>query len=151
MAGRGERARSHGRRRRAASPCAWASGGRPCGPRPQGAGGVPREPEITRINSFPLTVNEPGATGVVQASLTTAFGDGRVFTLPQPLTGSEDFGIFGAALGVPSVFWHFGGADPALYRDVDPASLLEDGLPDTVPSNHSPHFAPVPEPTIEIG
>ncbi|WP_078908649.1 amidohydrolase [Streptomyces vietnamensis] len=115
------------------------------------ASGAPKEPEITGLNSFPVTVNDPEVTGVVQGALTAALGDGRVFTLPQPLTGSEDFGAFGTALGVPSVFWYFGGADPALYRDVDPASLLEDGLPDTVPSNHSPHFAPVPEPTIEIG
>ncbi|MFD9030189.1 hypothetical protein ACFVZW_03320 [Streptomyces sp. NPDC059567] len=74
-----------------------------------------------------------------------------VGTLPQPVTGSEDFGTFGTALDVPSVFWHFGGADPALYRDIDPATVLENGIPDTVPANHSPYFAPVPEPTLEIG
>ncbi|MFF0429061.1 amidohydrolase [Streptomyces sp. NPDC004520] len=115
------------------------------------ASGAPKEPEITGLHSFPVTVNDPEVTGVVQGALTAALGDGRVFTLPQPLTGSEDFGTFGTALGVPSVFWHFGGADPALYQGIDPASLLEDGLPDTVPSNHSPLFAPVPEPTIELG
>ncbi|MEX0173278.1 amidohydrolase [Streptomyces sp. LMG1-1-1.1] len=115
------------------------------------ASGAPKEPEITPFNSFPVTVNEPGATAVVHASLAEVLGQGRVFTLPQVITGSEDFGVFGTALGVPSVFWHFGGADPALYADVDPDSLLEDGLPDTVPANHSPHFAPVPGPTIPLG
>lgn len=67
------------------------------------------------------------------------------------VTGSEDFGAFGTALGVPSVFWHFGGADPALFQHIDPGTLLTDGLPDTIPANHSPYFAPVPEPTIRTG
>ncbi|MFF3033634.1 amidohydrolase [Streptomyces rubiginosohelvolus] len=115
------------------------------------ASGAPEEPEITRLPSFPVTVNEPGATGTVRSALAAALGDDRVLTLPQPLTGSEDFGTFGSALGVPSVFWYFGSADPALYEGIDAAAVPEDGLPDTVPSNHSPHFAPVPEPTVETG
>ncbi|WP_405858931.1 amidohydrolase [Streptomyces sp. NBC_00090] len=115
------------------------------------ASGAPREPEIVPFNSFPVTVNDGPATALVQSALAGALGEGRVFTLPQVITGSEDFGVFGTALGVPSVFWHFGGADPALYEGVDPGSLLEDGLPDTVPANHSPHFAPVPVPTIPLG
>ncbi|GGV16491.1 hippurate hydrolase [Streptomyces litmocidini] len=115
------------------------------------ASGAPKEPEIVPLNSFPVTVNDASATAVVQAALTEALGEGHVFTLSRTITGSEDFGVFGTALGAPSVFWHFGGADPALYADVDPDSLLEDGLPDTVPANHSPHFAPVPGPTIPLG
>ncbi|GGS73205.1 putative amidohydrolase [Streptomyces tanashiensis] len=115
------------------------------------ASGAPKEPEITGLNSFPVTVNDERATGTVMTAIAEALGQERVFTLPQTLTGSEDFGVFGTALGVPSVFWHFGGADPALFRDIDPEALLTDGLPETVPANHSPHFAPVPDPTIGIG
>ncbi len=115
------------------------------------ASGAPSEPEITGINSFPLTVNDHRATATVLSAIAEVLGEERVFTLPQPLTGSEDFGVFGTALAVPSVFWHFGGADPALFQHLDPNSLLTDGLPDTVPGNHSPRFAPVPEPTIRIG
>ncbi|MFH9736882.1 amidohydrolase [Streptomyces roseolus] len=115
------------------------------------ASGAPKDPEITALNSFPVTVNDERATDAVLTALTGAFGRERVFTLPQTLTGSEDFGVFGTALGVPSVFWHFGGADPALFRDADPERLLQDGLPATVPANHSPYFAPVPDPTIGIG
>ncbi|MFF5976972.1 amidohydrolase [Streptomyces sp. NPDC012769] len=115
------------------------------------ASGAPKDPEITALNSFPVTVNDERATDTVLTALAGAFGRERVFTLPQTLTGSEDFGVFGTALGVPSVFWHFGGADPALFRDADPERLLQDGLPATVPANHSPYFAPVPDPTIGIG
>ncbi|MFF7776114.1 amidohydrolase [Streptomyces tanashiensis] len=115
------------------------------------ASGAPEEPEITGLNSFPVTVNDERATGTVMTAIAEALGQERVFTLPQTLTGSEDFGVFGTALGVPSVFWHFGGADPALFRDIDPQALLTDGLPETIPANHSPYFAPVPDPTIGIG
>ncbi|WP_329116837.1 amidohydrolase [Streptomyces sp. NBC_01465] len=115
------------------------------------ASGAPKEPEIAGINSFPVTVNEARATATVLTAIGEALGAERVFTLPQTLTGSEDFGVFGTALGVPSVFWHFGGADPALFTHLDPDALLTDGLPDTIPANHSPHFAPVPDPTIQIG
>ncbi|WP_426362579.1 amidohydrolase [Streptomyces sp. E-08] len=115
------------------------------------ASGAPKGPEITGLNSFPVTVNDGPATGTVMAAIAGVLGQERVFTLPQTLTGSEDFGVFGTALGVPSVFWHFGGADPALFRDTDPEALLTDGLPETVPSNHSPYFAPLPDPTITTG
>ncbi|MGW4161409.1 amidohydrolase [Streptomyces sp. NPDC004788] len=115
------------------------------------ASGAPKEPEFAPLKSFPVTVNDAAATAVVQSALTEVMGEGRVFTLPQAITGSEDFGVFGTALGVPSVFWHFGGADHALYAGIDPDSILENGLPATVPANHSPHFAPVPGPTIPIG
>ncbi|MEU9866060.1 amidohydrolase [Streptomyces sp. NPDC047971] len=115
------------------------------------ASGAPKDPEILPFNTFPVTVNDHDATHAVQAALAEALGADHVFTLPRPVTGSEDFGTFGTALDVPSVFWHFGGADPALFRDIDPASLLENGIPDTIPANHSPYFAPAPEPTLEIG
>ncbi|MFI6727619.1 amidohydrolase [Streptomyces sp. R-74717] len=115
------------------------------------ASGAPKEPEITDFNGFPVTVNDHEATATVQAALTQVLGEGHVFTLPQPLTGSEDFGVFGTELQVPSVFWHFGGADPAAFKDIDPDSLLENGIPAEIPGNHSPLFAPVIDPTVEVG
>ncbi|MGA5196557.1 amidohydrolase [Streptomyces exfoliatus] len=115
------------------------------------ASGAPKDPEIDGINSFPVTVNDERATGTVLTAIGEVLGAERVFTLPQTLTGSEDFGVFGTALGVPSVFWHFGGADPALFRHIAIEDVLKDGLPDAVPANHSPLFAPVPDPTIRTG
>ena len=67
------------------------------------------------------------------------------------LSGSEDFGTFGEALGAPSVFWHFGGLELESFTDEDITSLLEDGVPATLPGNHSPKFAPAMDPTLEIG
>ncbi|MFF5537487.1 hypothetical protein ACFY71_34335 [Streptomyces cinerochromogenes] len=71
--------------------------------------------------------------------------------LPAPLTGSEDFGVFGRELGAPSVFWHFGGADPLAFAGRDLASVRTEGLPKTVAANHSPRYAPVARPALESG
>jgi hippurate hydrolase len=115
------------------------------------ASGAPREPEFTSLGAFPVTVNSAEATAATEAALRGALGEQAVFTLPQPLNGSEDFGLFGDVLGVPSVFWHFGGADWAAFAGLDLEALASRGLPDSVPMNHSPQYAPMPDPTIEVG
>jgi hippurate hydrolase len=61
--------------------------------------------------------------------------------------GSEDFGHFGTAFGAPSVFWFFGGGDPERYARAD----REGRLAEDVPSNHSPRYAPVIDPTLRTG
>ncbi|MFC1474270.1 amidohydrolase [Rhodococcus qingshengii] len=115
------------------------------------ASAAPRDPEITHLYAFPATINDAEATVAVHNSLARAFGINHVLTMPSVLSGSEDFSIFGTALGAPSVFWLFGGTDPSEFAATDLAALLENGLPENVPVNHSPLYAPVPEPTIEIG
>ena len=59
---------------------------------------------------------------------------------------SEDFGSFGAEWQVPSVFWFVGGVDRDVY-----AKAKKDGTIGTLPTNHSPYFAPVIHPTVESG
>lgn len=115
------------------------------------ASGAPQEPEITPLNSFPLTVNSADATATTIDGLRGALGEQAVLTLPQPINGSEDFGLFGTELDTPSVFWHFGGADPAAFEGLDPAALASRGLPPELPMNHSPRYAPLQDPTIELG
>ncbi|WP_194914287.1 amidohydrolase [Catenulispora rubra] len=115
------------------------------------ASGAERLPEITPLDELPLLVNDQAATDVVLDAFRDLLGADRVFVLPSTLTGSEDFGHFGATLGVPSVFWHFGGLDLADFTEQDILSLLEDGVPATLPSNHSPKFAPAVDPTLEVG
>ncbi|MEU9452717.1 amidohydrolase [Streptomyces sp. NPDC048277] len=114
------------------------------------ASGAPREPEIVTIDSFPVTRNDPEETEAVQAALAAEF-PGLTFELTSPVPNSEDFGAFGTALKVPSVYWFVGGADHKLYEGVDLEALVRDGIPPQIPSNHSPHFAPAPEPTLETG
>lgn len=101
------------------------------------ASGAPREPEVLHTGAFPVLVNDEAATARTMAAFRAEFGADRVVD-PGPVSGSEDVGLLATAAGAPLVYWLLGGGDPA----VDPADA---------PSNHSPAFAPLPEPTIEVG
>ena len=111
------------------------------------ASGAQKDPEITTTVSFPVLANDPDAC----ARLTEIFNAGVGVALdPGPVTGSEDVGLLASAVGVPCAYWFLGGSDPALFEGVttiDEARNIVDGLP----SNHSPLFAPVIDPTIRTG
>ena len=111
------------------------------------ASGARKEPEVTTAESFPVLVNDPAAS----ARLTEVFNAGVGLTLdPGPVTGSEDVGVLATAAGAPCAYWFIGGSDPALFAGVttiDEAKAVVDGLP----SNHSPYFAPMIEPTLRTG
>jgi hippurate hydrolase len=109
------------------------------------ASGAPREPEITPLDRYPLNVNNKEASDRVAAALRAYFGTDRVrHTGPAP--ASEDFGCFGTAWDVPSVYWFVGGTDPNLY-----AKAKAEGRINELPVNHNPAFAPVVHPTLETG
>src|SRR5690606_39175357 len=109
------------------------------------ASGSPREPEITALDRYPLNVNDGAASERIAAAFRAHFSPERVkHTGPAP--ASEDFGCFGTAWGVPSVFWFVGGHDPARYAEAKAAGALN-----RLPVNHSPEFAPVLHPTLETG
>lgn len=99
------------------------------------AAGAP-EPSIEKLYDFPVNFNDPEVTERVITALRAALGDDEVAEVP-PLLGSEDFGWLGESIGVPTVFWFFGG-----YERTEG---------DSVPTNHSPLFAPVIEPTLSTG
>jgi amidohydrolase len=102
------------------------------------ASGAP-EPDIEELYTFPLLYNDPEATAQLTATLRDALGPDKV-TESAPRMGSEDFGHLPEAIGVPGVYWFFGGM---------PDEVVDGDAP--VPSNHSPHFAPVMEPTLSTG
>lgn len=110
------------------------------------ASGAEREPEFHTDHTLPPTINDAGAT----ARLTTAFnrvlGEGTVID-PGMLTGSEDVSWFASDAGAPLVFWFWGGVDAAAFTDAVQAGTVASDIP----TNHSPYFAPVIHPTIEVG
>jgi hippurate hydrolase len=108
---------------------------------------APKRPEITPIDRYPLTVNDPDATGKVAGAFGSYFGHGRVEELSAPVPASEDFGSFGTAWHAPSVFWYIGGTDPDTYDKARRAGRVSQDIP----TNHSPNFAPVIHPTLETG
>jgi hippurate hydrolase len=110
------------------------------------ASGAPREPDIDLFEEAPVTVNDANVTSRVDAALTAALGAEAKFTAPRVL-GSEDFSEIAKGVNAPYSFWLFGGADPETYRTAEAA----DRLSTDIPGNHSPHFAPVIQPTLNTG
>jgi metal-dependent amidase/aminoacylase/carboxypeptidase family protein len=113
------------------------------------ASGAPVAPEITSVGAFPVVVNDAAACAKVSDAFAASFGPGLVLD-PGRVTGSEDVGLLATASGAPCVYWLLGGADPAHFAGI---ASLDDAkaVVATLPSNHSPLFAPVIEPTLRTG
>jgi len=107
--------------------------------------GVPedRAPLVHRKTSHPANYNDPQLTERVARSLQKTLGEPDVLRAP-PVMASEDFGYWGLGRSIPTCMFWLGAADPVQFRQSQ-----ETGVP--VPSNHSPRFAPLPEPTIRTG
>jgi amidohydrolase len=106
---------------------------------------APRPPEIIWKESAPLLVSDPAATETTVAAFAKHFGEQRLMPMPV-ITASEDIGVFGDAAGIPTVFWFWGGLATEVVL-----TALSEGRIDDLPGNHSPHFAPVIEPTLSTG
>ena len=103
------------------------------------------EPAITHPSGTNAVHNDSALSARTAAVMAAAFGKDAAY-VPPTLPGgnaSEDFSVF-IDEGVPSVFFAVGGYDPAMI-----ARYKAEGKP--LPVNHSPFFAPVPEPTIKRG
>lgn len=110
-----------------------------------GASGSPTPPEFEYTDPFPLTQNSPDVYERVSAAFTQHFGPDAV--LMERSTGSEDFSDIPTALGVPYLYWIWGGFDPDTYR----AAEASGNLSTVIPGNHASTFAPVMEPTFRTG
>lgn len=108
------------------------------------ASNAPREPEFTALSRYPLTRNDVEATEAVAQAFEAQFEERCYET--KPAGASEDFSVFGRAWEVPYVFWFVGGTDPQTYREARQANRVN-----AIPSNHSPRFAPVIDPTLKAG
>jgi metal-dependent amidase/aminoacylase/carboxypeptidase family protein len=109
------------------------------------ASGAPKPPKFSVLSEYPVTNNDEAATRDVVSVFEQQFGVDRVQEI-EPAAASEDFGIFGATFGVPSVIWFVGGVDPASF-----AAAQKAGTVDALPSNHAPDFAPAIHPTLCTG
>ena len=110
------------------------------------ASGAEQPPVIAIDHSLPPTINDVEATARLVFAFDRVFGEGTVID-PGMFTGSEDVSWFARDSGAPLVFWFWGGVDPATYEAAKTAGTLEKDIP----TNHSPFFAPVIHPTLEIG
>jgi hippurate hydrolase len=100
------------------------------------------EPELKLTPGGKMVVNDAALTERTAVVFKAAFGAGAV-AQDKPGSASEDYSEFVLA-GVPSVYFALGGYGPETM-----AKAKADGKP--LPVNHSPFFAPDPEPTIRTG
>jgi len=110
------------------------------------ASNCPREPEFEMFDQAPLTDNNPEVTARVTDALTAALGDDAMIAPPRVL-GSEDFSDIANGVHAPYSYWLFGGTDEDTYRKAEAG----DRVASDIPVNHSPHFAPVIQPTLDTG
>jgi amidohydrolase len=104
------------------------------------AGRSPKEPLIERVDGTDALVNDPALTQRVSAALSKALGPARVKEV-APEMGSEDFSRFHKA-GVPTLMLRVGAVDPAVFEASEKTGA-------TLPSLHSPLFAPDRERTLK--
>jgi hippurate hydrolase len=100
------------------------------------------EPELKLTPGGKMVVNDAALTERTAVVFKAAFGAGAV-AQDKPGSASEDYSEFVLA-GVPSVYFALGGYSPETML-----KAKADGKP--LPVNHSPFFAPDPEPTIRTG
>jgi hippurate hydrolase len=101
------------------------------------------EPDVALVEGGLAVVNSEQVVNKTEAVLKAALGAKNVMRVP-PITASEDFSAF-VNEGVPSMFFFIGVYDPKQVAE----SMKAGGKP--LPFNHSPYFAPVPEPSIKTG
>ncbi|MER6517445.1 amidohydrolase [Streptomyces sp. NPDC001553] len=110
------------------------------------ASGCPRDPEIERVSTSPVTHPDPATTAAVRGVHAAEFGAERVAMWP-PTLATEDFGLFGdagrewhGASGVRLAYWMFGVVGPRAWAaapGADAAAKLA-----ALPANHAADFAP---------
>ncbi|SFO23804.1 hippurate hydrolase [Pseudonocardia ammonioxydans] len=110
--------------------------------------GAPRDPEIRVVDSFPPVLNDADAVDRTRGALAAVTA--LPVLDPGPVTGSEDVGRFATAAGVPCVYWLLGGADPEEFAGCASVDDIRARIAE-LPSNHSPRYAPVIEPTLSTG
>jgi hippurate hydrolase len=110
------------------------------------ASNAPREPDFEIYEQAPLTDNDAVVTGRVTDTFATVFGSDRVI-VPPLITGSEDFSDIARGVNAPYTFWLFGCVDPETFH----AATASGTTSSDIPVNHSPKFAPLIQPTLEIG
>ncbi|REL28943.1 amidohydrolase [Thalassotalea euphylliae] len=92
----------------------------------------------------PAVYNQPEYTQGVVTQLKSAIGDEQIIEVP-PVMAGEDFSRYGrTADKIPSALLWLGAVNTAKYQQAKQQAT-------SLPSLHSPKFAPDPEPTIKTG
>lgn len=103
-------------------------------------------PEVKIEQDYtPSTYNDPEMTTRVMTAIGDVIGADKVVERP-PSMGGEDFSHFGRTDDdIPTLMFWTGGADPEAMK------AAREGKEAFPSANHSPFFAPIPEPTLTFG
>ncbi len=111
------------------------------------AAGLPKSkwPKVVVQDEFtPSTYNDPKLVKQAIKIIAKTIGEKNVIQLPAVM-GGEDFGRFGTVSpNIPSFLFWLGAVDPKTYAESKKTAK-------SLPSLHSPYFAPSPRLTIETG
>jgi amidohydrolase len=109
------------------------------------AAGAPREPAVVvdAREASEVVFNDPALAARLTTALRRGLGDANVVPT-EPVTSSEDFGVFGRVAGVPSIQLRVGAVEPGEFAKAKAAGKL-------VPGVHTSLFAPDRERTIRTG
>ncbi|MBJ6750174.1 amidohydrolase [Geomonas anaerohicana] len=109
------------------------------------AAGVPEErsPIVSVLACHPATYNDPALAERVAEALRGAIGADNVVRSAAKMV-SEDFGSWGLGGEIPICMFWLGAADPVLFEEGQRQGV-------SLPSQHSPLYAPLPEPTLRAG
>ncbi|QRK07884.1 amidohydrolase [Archangium violaceum] len=106
------------------------------------AANAPRKPDVAVTEGTPATYNDPELTKRLIGAVTRVLGAENIREA-QPVMGGEDFSEYGLA-GVPAVMLWLGTVEPKRLAEARAAGA-------TLPSLHSPLFAPDRERTLRTG
>ncbi len=98
-------------------------------------------PDVALVEGGLAVVNSEALVTRTETMLKRTFGELQVQRV-RPITASEDFSVY-LNEGVPGMFFFVGVTDPQQAAE----AMKPGGKP--LPFNHSPFFAPVPEPTLK--
>ena len=99
-------------------------------------------PKVDMDQGAAAVINDAAIEARTAPVFKAAFGE-RAVEAPGPGSASEDYSEYVIA-GVPSLYWGLGGVDPKVIAEYRAKGQ-------DVPGNHTPQFAPTPEPAIKTG
>jgi amidohydrolase len=109
------------------------------------ASGVEKYPDMELISSFPLTFNDPVSTSRLEEEFKVYFDNNRTLEAPR-WTASEDFSNLALDIGVPSVFWNWGGVEAKKWERFEKEKDSK-----LLPQAHQDNYELAVEPTLQTG
>jgi amidohydrolase len=106
---------------------------------------APREPAVVvdAREASEVVFNDPALAARLMTTLRRGLGEANAVTM-DPSTGSEDFGVFGRAAGVPSIQLRLGTVESSEFAKAKAEGRI-------IPGVHSAGFAPDRERTLRTG